>query len=82
MIKLRNVKRYGAKPADRDVLELAEARELRMSYHRNLNLKDKLFASRWLTIRLTTLETIYGDGFSERCRKLMRYVEDVELGGT
>ena len=81
MIKLHGIKRYGIEPADRDVLELSEARELRASYHHNAKKHDKLFASRWLAIQLRKKEDIYGNGFGERCRKWMRYVEDVELGG-
>lgn len=79
MIKGRKRKYSATLTPDRQILELAEARELRMSYHHNVNQQGKLFAAQWLADRIAKLESIYGKDFGVRCRKLMRYVEDVEL---
>ena len=53
-----------------------------MSYYATVKKIGKPAASLWLAKRLQHLEArIYGKGFEERCRALMRYVEDKEMGG-
>jgi len=65
--------------SDRKIIEMAEARESRMSYHHNVKKLGKAAAALWLAKRLQHLEArIYGRGFEERCRGYMRFIEDNE----
>ena len=66
--------------SDRQTLEMAEAREARMSYYHNVKKLGAPAASMWLEKRLQILEArIYGKGFESRCRGNMRKIEDGEL---
>ena len=61
------------------VLEMAEAREARMSYYHNVKKLGAPAAGMWLAKRLQHLEArLYGKGFEARCRANMRLVEDNE----
>jgi len=64
---------------DRAALEMAEAREARMSYYHNVKKLGAPAAGMWLAKRLQHLEArIYGKGAEARIRGYMRLVEDNE----
>ena len=66
---------------DRAVLEMAEARIMRMSYYHNVKKLGAPEASMWLAKRLQILEArIYGKGAEARIRGYMRFIEDNESG--
>lgn len=64
--------------SDRQILEMAEARELVPSYYATEKKLGKEGAQKWLQARLQKLEKIYGRGFEDRCRQLMRQIHKGE----
>jgi hypothetical protein len=65
--------------SDRHILEVAEARESRMSYYHNVKKLGAPAAGMWLAKRLQHLEArLYGKGAEARIRGHMRHIEDNE----
>lgn len=60
--------------SDRQILEMAEARELVPSYYATEKKLGKEGAQKWLQARLQKLEKIYGRGAEERIRVNMRNI--------
>jgi hypothetical protein len=64
---------------DRAVLEMAEARIMRMSYYHNVKKLGQQKAAMWLAKRLQHLEAqLYEKGAEARIRGHMRHIEDNE----
>lgn len=64
--------------SDRQILEMAEARELVPSYYATEKRLGKEGAQKWLQSRLQKLEKIYGRGAEERIRFFMRTIHKGE----
>lgn len=65
----------------REVLEMAEARELVPSFFATRQKKGAEFAAKWLTTQISKRQRMFGPGFDQRVRGYMRHIVDVELMG-